>query len=191
SDMAKWYLSDNATDEEKQRMRCFEEMEERIDNLDTVEDALKMFDEVSDTELRKKISSKIDQISKPEDTFAEKVDRKKENALAEDDADMEGYTYMKMADSQDLLEEKRMRAEIDMLKPIVERQNDLFEEYGSNSAVYARFMAEHGAEIRRYKTLKAYSRAIQARKRKMDEEGSDVQTLYEEIKELYNDAQNI
>ena len=191
SDMAKWYLSDNATDEEKQRTRCFEEMEERIDNLDTVEDALKMFDEVSDTELRKKISSKIDQISKPEDTFAEKVDRKKENALAEDDADMEGYTYMKMADSQDLLEEKRMRAEIDMLKPIVERQNDLFEEYGSNSAVYARFMAEHGAEIRRYKTLKAYSRAIQARKRKMDEEGSDVQTLYEEIKELYNDAQNI
>lgn len=191
SDMAKWYLSDNATDEEKQRMRYIEEMEERIDNLETVEDALEMFDEVSDTELRKKISSKIDQISKPEDTFAEKVDRKKENALAEDDTDMGGYTYMKMADSQDLLEEKRMRAEIDMLRPIVERQKDLFEEYGSNSAVYTRFMSEHGAEIRRYNTLKAYSRAIQMRKRKMDEEGADVQALYEDIKELYKDAQNI
>lgn len=78
-----------------------------------------------------------------------------------------------------------------MLRPIVERQKDLFEEYGSNSAVYTRFMAEHGAEIRRYKTLKAYSRAIQTRKRKMDEEGADVQALYEEIKELYNDARNV
>lgn len=191
SDMVKWYLSDNATDEEKQRMRYIEEMEERIDNLETVEDALEMFDEVSDTELRKKISSKIDQISKPEDTFAEKVDKKKENALAEDDTDMGGYTYMKMADSQDLLEEKRMRAEIDMLRPIAERQKELFEEYGSQSAVYTRFMAEHGAEIRRYKTLKAYSKAIQMRKRKMDEEGADVQALYEDIKELYKDARNI
>ena len=191
SDMVKWYLSDNATDEERQRMRYKEDIDEQIDNLETVEDALELFDKVSDTELRKKISSKIDQISKPEETFAEKVDRRKENALAEDDTDMDGYTYMKMSDSQDLLEEKRMRAEIDMLRPIVERQKDLFEEYGSNSAVYARFMAEHGAEIRRHNTLKAYSRAIQARKRKMDEEGSDVQTLYEEIKELYNDAQNI
>lgn len=191
SDMAKWYLSDNATDEEKQRMRYIEEMEERIDNLETVEDALEMFDEVSDTELRKKISSKIDQISKTEDTFAEKVDRKKKNALAEDDADMEGYTYMKMADSQDLLEEKRMRAEIDMLRPIVEQQKELFEEYGSKSDVYTRFMAEHGAEIRRYNTLKAYSRAIQTRKRRMDEEGADVQALYEEIKGLYNDAKNM
>ena len=191
SDMAKWYLSDNATDEEKQRMSYIEEMEDRIDNLETVEDALEMFDEVSDTELRKMISSKIDQLSKPEDTFAEKVDKKKENALAEDDTDMDGYTYMKMADSQDLLEEKRMRATIDMLRPIAERQKDLFEEYGSNSAVYTRFMAEHGAEIRRYNTLKAYSRAIQMRKRKMDEEGADVQALYEDIKELYKDAQNI
>ena len=191
SDMAKWYLSDNATDEEKQRMSYIEEMEDRIDNLETVEDALEMFDEVSDTELRKKISSKIDQISKPEDTFAEKVDKKKENALAEDDTDMGGYTYMKMADSQDLLEEKRMRAEIDMLRPIVEQQKELFEEYGSKSAVYTRFMAEHGAEIRRYNTLKAYSRAIQTRKRRMDEEGADVQALYEEIKELYNDARNV
>jgi hypothetical protein len=52
-------------------------------------------------------------------------------------------------------------------------------------------MAEHGAEIRRYKTLKAYSSAIQARKRKMDEEGADAQALYEKIKELYKDAQNI
>ena len=191
SDMAKWYLSDNATDEEKQRKRYIEEMEERIDNLETVEDALEMFDEVSDTELRKKISSKIDQLSKPEDTFAEKVDRKKKNALAEDDADMEGYTYTKMADSQDLLEEKRMRAEIDMLRPIVEQQKELFEEYGSKSDVYTRFMAEHGAEIRRYNTLKAYSRAIQTRKRRMDEEGADVQALYEEIKGLYNDAKNM
>lgn len=191
SDMAKWYLSDNATDEEKQRMSYIEEMEDRIDNLETVEDALEMFDEVSDTELRKKISSKIDQLSKPEDTFAEKVDRKKKNALAEDDADMEGYTYTKMADSQDLLEEKRMRAEIDMLRPIVEQQKELFEEYGSKSDVYTRFMAEHGAEIRRYNTLKAYSRAIQTRKRRMDEEGADVQALYEEIKGLYNDAKNM
>lgn len=191
SDMAKWYLSDNATDEEKQRMRYIEEMEERIDNLETVEDALEMFDEVSDTELRKKISSKIDQISKPEDTFAEKVDKKRKNALAEDDADMEGYTYMKISDSQDLLEEKRMRAEIDMLRPIVEQQKELFEKYGSKSAVYTRFMAEHGAEIRRYNTLKAYSRAIQTRKRKMDEEGADVQALYEKIEELYNDARNM
>jgi hypothetical protein len=52
-------------------------------------------------------------------------------------------------------------------------------------------MAEHGAEIRRYKTLKAYRRAIQMRKRKMDEEGADVQALYEDIKELYKDARNI
>ena len=28
-------------------------------------------------------------------------------------------------------------------------------------------------------------------KRKMDEEGADVQALYEDIKELYKDAQNI
>ena len=191
SDMAKWYLSDNATDEEKQRMHYIEDMEERIDNLETVEDALEMFDEVSDTELRKKISSKIDQISKPEETFAEKVGRMKENALAEDDTDMVGYTYMMMSDSQDLLEEKRMRAEIDMLRPIVEQQKELFEEYGSQSGIYTRFMAEHGAEIRRYNTLKAYSRAIQMRKRKMDEEGANVQALYEEIKELYNDARNV
>ena len=171
ADMKKWYYDANATEEQKERDAQEKLFKEQIDNIESMDDAMRLYDSTTDPKMRKRIKNKAHSLEEDEPTFGDKVRK----MLAEEEED-DTESYDKISNGRDMAEDLAFKALKEALEPV-------YNEYKENRN-NKEYWRSHKEEIDRYRELLQVESSIRHFKKRIKQDAGNPEKQQKHLEQI-------
>lgn len=171
ADMKQWYYDANATEEQKERDAQEKLFKEQIDNIESMDDAMRLYDSTTDPKMRKRIKNKARDLEEEEPTFGDKV---RKMLAEEEEGDTE--TYDNISNGKDMAEDLAIKALKEELEPV-------YNEY-KESGYSSEYRRSHKEEIDRYRRLSQVESSIGHFKKRIKQDAGNPEKQQKHLEQI-------